>query len=158
MPTRFLLEVLDVVENINMKKLHCRPNVSFFSSKLHSWKILHENLTKQFYKHEFMAELIRNKPCVFALQFAAIIHMNLIESIFVTLSQSTREKFSFYKLNAPNWTNMFNLSFKSNGQEAKISTAGTSHTLYKIMLDIYIICYYELRIVFWTVMSIADID
>ena len=102
MPTRFLLEVLDVVENINMKKLHCRSNVSFFSSKLHSWKILHENLSKQFYKHELMAELIRNKPCVFALQFAAIIHMNLIESIFVTLSQSTREKFSLYKLNAPN--------------------------------------------------------
>ena len=90
MPTRFLLEVLDVVENINMKKLHCHPNVSIFSSKLHSWKILYEkNLTKQFYKHELMAELIRNKPCVIALQFAAIIHVNLTESIFVTLSQST---------------------------------------------------------------------
>ena len=124
----------------------------FFSSKLHYWKILHENLTKQFYKNELMAELIRNKPCVFALQFAAIIHVNLIESIFVTLSQSTRrEQFSFYKLNAPNWTNMPNLSFESNEQEAKISTAGTSHTLYKIMLEIYIMCYYVLRIVFYTV-------
>ena len=110
-------------ENIKMKKLTVVQML--LVAKLHCWKILHENLIKHFFTN---IELITNKPCIFALQFAAIVHVDLIESISVTLSQSTRAKFSFYKLNAPNWTNMLNPSFKSNEQEAKISVAGTKYT------------------------------
>ena len=130
MPTPFRLKVSEVVENINMKTFHCRPNVSIFQNYM---KIL----TNQFYKHELIAELIRNKPGIFALQFAAIIDVNLTESISVILSQSTRAKFSFFKFHAPSWTNMLNLSFESNAQEVKIYAAGTNYSFYTIILKIY---------------------